>query len=59
MLRASTCLTVSEKVITRNGKTVAYNSDGELVAPNGSIGFAGAKKANGISNNGQTAKMSS
>ena len=38
---------------------MAYNSDGELVAPNGSIGFRWGEKANGISNNGQTAKMSS
>ena len=28
-------------------KTVAFNREGELVVPNGSIGFAGARKANG------------
>lgn len=31
-------------------KTVAFNSAGELVVPNGSIGFRWGKKANGTRN---------
>jgi nitrate reductase alpha subunit len=57
-MRASDLLTVSESN-NPEWKTVAYDSDGELVAPNGSIGFRWGEKANGTSNNGQTAKMSS
>lgn len=59
MLRASDLLDGLGESNNPEWKTVAYNSDGELVAPNGSIGFRWGEKANGISNNGQTAKMSS
>lgn len=59
MLRVSDLLDGLGESNNPEWKTVAYNSDGELVAPNGSIGFRWGEKANGISNNGQTAKMSS
>lgn len=54
MLRASDLLNGLGETNNPEWKTVAYNADGELVAPNGSIGFRWGEKVNGISNRWQT-----
>lgn len=59
MLRASDLLDGLGKVITRNGKPWPITATANWWRRTAPSAFAGAKKANGISNNGQTAKMSS
>ncbi len=56
MLRASDLLDGLGETNNPEWKTVACNADGELVAPNGSIGFRWGEKGNGISNRWLTAK---
>lgn len=50
MMRASDLVDGLGEANNPEWKTVALNSTGELVAPNGSIGFAGAKRENGTRN---------
>ncbi|MGU0044226.1 hypothetical protein ACVXHA_25620 [Escherichia coli] len=48
MLRAADLVDALGQENNPEWKTVAFNTNGEMVAPNGSIGFRWGERANGI-----------
>ncbi len=48
MLRAADLVDALGQENNPEWKTVAFNTNGEMVAPNGSLASAGARRANGI-----------